>query len=406
MSLTCITWAARLGCRACDRGLAEAGQPAGRASGLGERRHHRPRRRDQPGYADLGIGTRDRAAPERREAGDPGGRPAAPRASPQTCLDPDRSRRPAHGAEPQRIADDVPPGDEGPLADARSRARGEGGPTGVNDQRGDQPSAVSDPLSAVSDPLAEGSSGEEGIEPSGVAEPAPGLVAAVPEPPCRVEAGDSENEPEDSSPVSAQMVAESTGSVDSAATEPGRQNGVLGGAPASENPPPGAPEAGEGDDPSGAAPALPGWATAVPKSACRRADSLLNEEAARAADGSGQVVDHQTSPVEGCPAGPGRQNGVPSGAPAPVETPPGPGVSRRTSAHSSAERVGRSASEVIASWGLAAVPLRGANGAEKDREKRTESSGEARPSGSAPPNGVFRPAPIPSGGAGGVPGPL
>ena len=78
---------------------------------------------------------------------------------------------------------------------------------------------------------------------------------------------------------------------------------------------------GEGDDPSVAARPLPAWATLVPLSACRRADSLLTEEEEKAKNGSDQVVDSGESSVDGRPPGPGRHNGVSSPAQALPEPP-------------------------------------------------------------------------------------
>ena len=269
-----------------------------------------------------------------------------------------------------------------------------------------------DQPAAFSDPVCEGG--------SGLADPAPGWVAELPASACGAETRGSQIEPEDSPAVSTQTIDDQGGSVDGGSSGSGRQNGVLSGAPALESRPAGAPATGEGDDPgrdevsavsdpvsavsdpvsaggpgeegiepSGAAPSLPGWAALVPLAACRRDDSFLNEDSEKAANGSAQVVDPQTSPADGRPSELGRTNGVPGGAPALPEPPPGPGAGR-IGAHDSAARVGRSAREVIASRGMAPVPLRGVNGSENDRVTPTESSGEARTSGSGPPEGGFR----------------
>jgi hypothetical protein len=127
-------------------------------------------------------------------------------------------------------------------------------------------------------------------------EPAVELVSAGPISAGRDEASGSQIEPEDPAGAWAQTADESKGSVEEWPPGPERQNGVFRPAPAPGNTPSEAPvegrgPAGHGDDPSVATPPRPAWATLVPLSACRRADSLLTEEEEKAKNGSDQAVD-------------------------------------------------------------------------------------------------------------------
>ena len=151
----------------------------------------------------------------------------------------------------------------------------------------------------------------QGIEPGGETQPVPERVPAVPAPASREEAYGSQNEPEKVAvSLRHKGLMSKVGSVDGQPSAPGRQNGVLGPVPALENRP-----VEEGIDPGSAAQPLPRWALAA-LLAARRPDSLLNEEARNASNGSAQVVDTQTSPVDAWPLGPGGPNGVPGGSPA------------------------------------------------------------------------------------------
>ena len=127
-----------------------------------------------------------------------------------------------------------------PLLD-REKKQGPPEPAGYDQDDEVEERAVPEPASA-----AEAGDREEAAS----SQPAPGRVPAVPGSARKEEAGVSENEPEDSSDISAQVVDDRAGSVVCRRSLSGRQNGVLSPAPALENPLGGALPEPEGDDPS------------------------------------------------------------------------------------------------------------------------------------------------------------
>ena len=127
---------------------------------------------------------------------------------------------------------------------------------------------------------------------------------------------------------------------------------------------------GEGSDPVSTEPPMNRWLKMVPLSACRGESYLSYNEPENRLDDSAQVTDSSTSSVDAPVSGSGPHNGVPSGAPALLEMPPGPagaidlpgsGVGR-TSAHYTVVGRGCPARSGDGSRDVAAVTMEPGNG--------------------------------------------
>lgn len=130
-----------------------------------------------------------------------------------------QKKRPSEPASDDDVDDD-PVGNES--------AGGVGAAANAGDHRPDRPSAFR------GRPSADGSdgSGEEGDDLSALAQFAAEWVTAVPVSACGGDSYGSQNEPENSADVSAQMVGNQAGSVDGGRSASGRQNGIPSGTPA------------------------------------------------------------------------------------------------------------------------------------------------------------------------------